>query len=219
MAGFTYVTTLDIAVGALMLFAVLLVWRRELAALVRLLALQGFALALIPISLGAHRGDGTLLAVGAGVLMLRAALLPTIVARVLRGEAHPRETRPLLNTSASLLAVAALAVFSYAVGRPLTRLDPSPATHAAPLAIAAALTGIFMLVTRRRALAHVIGFVMLDNGIAATAFLVTSGVPVIVELGVSLDVLLAVLVLQILSGRMRVKFGGTDLDELRELQG
>jgi hydrogenase-4 component E len=59
---------------------------------------------------------------------------------------------------------------------------------------------------------------MLDNGIAALAFLTTAGVPLIVEFGASLDILLAVLVLQILSGRMRVKFGGTDLDELRELR-
>jgi hydrogenase-4 component E len=59
---------------------------------------------------------------------------------------------------------------------------------------------------------------MLDNGIAAAAFLTTAGVPLIVEFGASIDVLLAVLVLQILTARMRVKFGGTDVDELRELR-
>jgi hydrogenase-4 component E len=80
------------------------------------------------------------------------------------------------------------------------------------------LTGVFMLVTRRRALSQVVGFLMLDNGIAALAFLLTAGVPLIVELGASLDVLLAVLVLQILTGRMRIKFGRTDLDELTELR-
>ena len=58
---------------------------------------------------------------------------------------------------------------------------------------------------------------MLDNGIDAVAFLATAGVPVIVELGVSIDVLFAVLVLGVLAGRMQAKFGGTDLDDLREL--
>jgi hydrogenase-4 component E len=57
----------------------------------------------------------------------------------------------------------------------------------------------------------------MDNAITAIAFLATSGVPLTVELGVSLDVLLAVLVLLVLTNRMRSAFGATDLDELREL--
>ena len=85
------------------------------------------------------------------------------------------------------------------------------------MAIAVVLTGLFILVTRRRALTQVIGFVVLDNGIAALAFLITAGFPLIVELGASIDILLAVLILQVLTGRMRVKFGGTDLDQLRQL--
>ena len=62
-----------------------------------------------------------------------------------------------------------------------------------------------------------VGFLLMDNAITATAFLTAGGVPLVVELGVTLDVLLAVLVLQILTARMRAAFGGTDLDELREL--
>lgn len=213
-----YVTALDIAAGALMLCAVLLVWRRELTALVRLLSMQGLALATIPIALGVHKSDAALFTVGIGVMVLRAVILPGVVTKVLHGERQPRETQPLLNTSASLLAVAALTVLAYAVSRPVVLLDPSPAGHAAPLGLAVVLTGIFMLASRRRALSQVVGFLMLDNGIAACAFLTTAGVPVIVELGASLDVLLAVLVLQILSGRLRVKFGNTDIDELRELR-
>ena len=80
------------------------------------------------------------------------------------------------------------------------------------------LIGFFVLVTRRRALSQVVGFLLLDNGIAATAFLATAGVPLIVELGVSLDLLLVVLVLQVLTARLRATFGDTDLDELRELR-
>ena len=77
--------------------------------------------------------------------------------------------------------------------------------------------GFVTQVTRRRALSQVVGFLLLDNGIAATAFLATAGVPLIVELGVSLDLLLVVLVLQVLTARMRLEFGHSDLDALREL--
>jgi len=58
---------------------------------------------------------------------------------------------------------------------------------------------------------------MLDNGIALVTFLATSGVPLAVELGIAFDVLLAMFILQLLTTRIRTKFGGTDLDQLREL--
>ena len=86
------------------------------------------------------------------------------------------------------------------------------------MGVAVVLLGFFMLVTRRRALSQVIGFLLLDNGITTTAFLATSGVPLVVELGVSLDVLLVVLVLQIVAARMRMAFGSTDLDGLSGLR-
>jgi hydrogenase-4 component E len=96
-------------------------------------------------------------------------------------------------------------------------LHPTPATRALPVGLAVALIGFFVLVTRRHAVSQVVGFLLLDNGITALAFLAASGVPLIVELGVSFDVLLAVLVLHILTTRMRAVFGHTDIDDLREL--
>ena len=72
--------------------------------------------------------------------------------------------------------------------------------------------------SRRHAISQLVGFLMLDNGIAAVAFLIAGGVPLVVELGASLDVLLVVLVLQVLSGRIRAEFGTLDLDDLSELK-
>ena len=80
--------------------------------------------------------------------------------------------------------------------------------------ISAVLIALFVMVTRRHAISQAAGFLMLDNGIAATAFLLTAGVPLIVELGASLDVLFAVIVIGVLTGRLRRAFGGADLDPL-----
>jgi hydrogenase-4 component E len=99
----------------------------------------------------------------------------------------------------------------------LVRLDPSPATRAVPTGLAVVFLGFFALVTRQRALSQVVGFLLLDNGIAATAFLVAGGVPLIVEMGASLDLLFVILVLQVLVARLRRAFGATDLDGLRQL--
>jgi hydrogenase-4 component E len=216
---------LNLACGAFLLAAVVVLWRRELAAIVRLFALQGLALAAIALLLGLHENRWDLLVVAAGIGALRAGLLPYLIRRALAvlvagqggGQGEARETQPLVNVAASLLTAAALTLLAYAVARPLVELDPTPATRALPVGLAVVLIGFFVLVTRRRALAQVVGFLLLDNGITATAFLATSGVPLIVELGVSFDVLLAVLVLQLLTVRVREAFGTTDIDDLREL--
>jgi hydrogenase-4 component E len=83
--------------------------------------------------------------------------------------------------------------------------------------LAVVLIGLLVLVTRRRALSQIVGFLLLDNGITAIAFLAAAGVPLLVELGISFDLLLAVLVLRVLAARMRAAFGISDLDEMREL--
>lgn len=218
MSDTVYAQILNLVCGGLLLSAVLMLWRRELAAIVRLLAVQGVLLAALAALLGAREGSSELYAVAVGVLVLKAFVLPAVLRRVLRDSGEAREAEPLVNTAASLLAAALLTLLAYAVSRPLVALAPSPATQALPVGLAVVFLGFFVLATRRRALSQVVGFLLLDNGIAATAFLATAGVPLIVELGVSLDLLLVVLVLQVLTARMRLKFGRTDLDELRELR-
>lgn len=215
--GSSYASVLDLAAGGVLLCAVLIAWRRELPAIVRILAGQGIALAVIPLAEGIHSGDAALVVVALVVLALRGGILPWLLARALPAEIS-RESTPLVNTTASLLITAALVVLAFAVTRPLVALDSTPATRAVPAAIAVVLTAVFVMISRRQAMSQAVGFLMLDNGIAATAFLVTAGVPLIVELGASLDVLFAVLVLGVLTTRLRRAFGDTDLDQLRELR-
>jgi hydrogenase-4 component E len=214
----TFTVLVDLAAGGLILAAVLIVWRRDLIAIARLLACQGVALAAIPILRGVYDGDGALIGVGAAVLVLRAVVLPWLLARALGAEPQShRESTPLMNTAASLLVTAALTLAAFAATRPLVNLQPAASTNAVPAAMAVVLIALLVMVTRRHALSQAAGFLMLDNGIAATAFLLTAGVPLIVELGASLDVLFAVIVIGVLTARLSRTFGGVDLGALQEL--
>ncbi|MGI5132801.1 hypothetical protein ACQEVB_38800 [Pseudonocardia sp. CA-107938] len=213
-----YVQLLNLATGALLLTAVLVLWRRELSVIIRVFAAQGVALAGLVAVMAVHEGDPELGGVAVGVLVLRAGVLPAVLRRALVGTAaDSREVRPLVNVAASLLAAAVLTLLALAVSQPLVQLAPSPATQAVPIGMAVVLIGFFVLVTRRRAVSQLVGFLLMDNGITAVGFLTTAGIGLVVEVGVAMDVLLAVLVLQVLTGRMRAAFGNTDLDELREL--
>lgn len=218
MTDLNYAGVLDLAPGGLILTAVLIVWRRDLRSIVRLLAAQGVALAAIPMIVGDHTHDWELVAVGVALLVLRGAVLPSLLARALGADDAPREATPLINTTASLLIAAGLTVVALAVSRPVVALDSDAAVSAAPAGLAVVLIALFVMVTRRHAISQAAGFLMLDNGIAATTFLLTAGVPLIVELGASLDVLFALIVLGGLTGRLRRMFGGPDLDRLQRLR-
>ena len=209
----------DFAAGGLVLTAVLIVWRRDLSAIVHLLAWQGLALTAIPALRGIHDRDFALIGVAVAVLVLRVAVLPWLLTRAVGAEvASRREATPLVNTTSSLLITGGLTVAAFAITQPVVDLAPSASTNAVPAAFAVVLIALFVLTTRLHAVSQATGFLMLDNGIAATAFLLTAGVPLIVELGASLDVLFAVIVIGVLTGRLRHTFGDADLDKLRELR-
>ncbi|MGV0714847.1 hypothetical protein ABQE93_05510 [Mycolicibacterium sp. XJ662] len=219
MIDANFITLIGFAAGGLTLAAVLIVWRRDLRAIVRLLAWQGVALAAIPVVRGLHDGEMAMVAVGAAVLVLRAALLPWLLARAVAAEPEAqREATPLVNTATSLLIAGILTVVAFAITRPLIDLAPDPVVDAVPAAFAVILIALFVMATRRHAVSQAAGFLMLDNGITAAAFLLTAGVPLIVELGASLDVLFVVLIIGVLTGRLRRAFGGADLDRLQELR-
>jgi hydrogenase-4 component E len=202
--------------GVELLTAVLLAWRGPDAGPRGLLALQGFALAGLVAVLGLAEGDAVVLAVAAGVALLKGVVLPALVARGGGGAGGARRAR----ASTLLVGSAALVVLAYVVARPLVALVPGPSGQALPVGFALVLVGFALLATGTRSRSQLVGFLVLDNGIATTAFLATGGVPLVVELGVSLDVLLVVLVLQVLGTRVDAAFadgGAADLDQLREL--
>ena len=144
-------------------------------------------------------------------------VIPALLRRVVRRDPGSRETAPLVNVPASLLAAAALIVVAYLASGKITALAPGGAARLAPLGVATVLIGFLVLVTRRKAVSAITGLLLVDNGVALVTFLLTAGVPLLVELGASLDVLLVVVVLRVLATTMRARLGPFDLDQLREL--
>lgn len=217
MSDTRFVQLLDLAAGLVLVCAFVVLWRRGLVAIVRALTVQGVALAGVALLLGLHEHDAEPVVVAALVLVLKGAVLPGVLLRIVRASDETREVEPLVNVPASLIAAAGLTLLAYATTRDVVVLDPSPETKAIPIGVAVVLIGFLVMVTRRKAVTQVVGFLLLDNGIALVAFLATAGVPLVVELGAALDVLLAVLILQVLTTRMRAKFGVMDLDQLQGL--
>ncbi len=204
--------------GLLLVTAILQVWRQSLGASLRVLAVQGAALGGLVAVLGVDHGAPEILLVAVLVLAMKAVAIPWALSRTAAATGAVREQSPLVNPTAALLAATALTVLAYVAGRPIVAVAEGPAANAVPVGLALVLIGFLVLLTRRSALSQLIGFVILDNGIAATAFLTSGGVPFVVELGVTLDLLLVVLILRVLTSRLRSAHGGIDLDQLTELR-
>ncbi len=219
MSGSFYASALEIAVSVVLLAAMVALWRRSVRAIVRSLALQGVGLAAVAVVLAAHFRDPGLLLVAALVLGAKAIAIPLLLTRVVRADPGSRETQPLVNVPASLVAGGALTFLAFVAAKSVTALVPSVAGHLVPVGLASMLVGFFALATRRKAVSQMVGLLLVDNGVALVAFLATSGVPLLVELGASLDILLGVVVLQALAFRLRSRFGTFDLDQLKELHG
>jgi hydrogenase-4 component E len=213
-----FASTLTLAVGAVLVCAVTVLWLSSVRSVVRVVAAQGVALGLVALILGVHLGDAGLIATALVVLALKGVVIPVFLAKAGgEGGALNRERRPLLNVPASLVASAALIVLAFAAARGVAAFVGTTAGTLVPVGVATLLLGFFVLVTRRRPIFQMVGLLLVDNGIALVAFLCTAGVPFLIELGVSLDVLLGVVVLMVLAQRLRSEFGDVDLDELQEL--
>lgn len=212
-----YPQLIGLCTGILLLSSALMVWRHSLLASIRLLSLQGFALAALVAVIGTAEGEAELLLVAALILIIKAFVLPWILTHQSNASVRLIQEAPRLNPIAALLAVTLLTIFSFIVVSRVIELNSSITGHAASIGLAMVLIGCLLLISRRRARSQLIGFLMLDNGIATFASLTSGGVPLVVEFAVSLDVLLVVLILHVFTGRMRTKFGGTGVDQLREL--
>jgi hydrogenase-4 component E len=208
---------LDLGAGLFLLTALGVLWRRQVSALITSLTVQGLALTVIAATLASDHHDPTAITIAVVVGVLKVGLIPTMLWRVHRLVPDARETRPLINVTVSLLAAVGLTLLAYAAATPIVAVAVAPSRHAVPVGVAVVLIGLLLTATRTRAISQIIGVLLVDNGIAAVAFLATGGVPAIVELGVSADLILAVAVLQILSVRLHTGLGVSDLDELREL--
>ena len=201
-----------------LMFGLGLLWRRRSAAHVTALAGQSVALAATAALTAHFTRDAQLYAVAAMIFLLKGVGIPVLLTRMDRRFGAERELRPYVNTATSLLVGGLLVLLAYVVTRPLVAVSRLPTRWGMPLAMGLIFVSLFVMVSRKKALTQVIGFLMLENGIALLAVLGTYGIPLIVEIGVFLDALLGFLVMQIFVYQIHETFESIDVDRLTGLR-
>jgi hydrogenase-4 component E len=216
---------LDVAAFGIVLFGVWLAATRSMDLGTWVLAGQALLLGTATIAVGLSRGSAELVAGGALTVALRAAILPFVIRQLLHASSVRHERQPYLGRRAST-AIAIAIVFIAAIvvngSANLPAGAPVPATasaRAVPAAIAEVLTGLLLIATRRKSLSMVIGMLVFENGITFAALALTAGMPLVVELGASFDLLVVMVVVQIHARRMLTTMGTLSTDRLRSLRG
>jgi len=206
--------------AALMLVVqLLIIAQRMLLTTIRLFAVQSFFLAGIAAVVAFFHNAGEGYVVAVLTLIGKVIFLPWLLDRQVRRIQIVQELEPLLNPTASMLVCGGLTLLGYSVARPFTSLERL-GNNTLAVAITLVLTGFFLMISRRKALTQVLALLTVENGVMLAAVALTSyGMPLVVELGVFFDVLVAVMVLGILVYRIRDTFASMDTSKLSQLKG
>jgi hydrogenase-4 component E len=184
----------------------------------RMVAVQAVLLGLFPLL---HQwGDLTAEVVIVAVVStaLKAVVMPAMIARAMRAAEARREVEPFVGFSVSLLAGIALLASSVALGARLELPGGDAAPFLVPAALFTLLVGLFVVVSRRKAVSQVIGYLAMENGITAFGLATAVRAPLLVELGVLLDAFVAVFVMGIAILHIRREFDHIDTDRLTMLK-
>jgi hydrogenase-4 component E len=219
------ITQLSLFDQAVLLFAALVLFtsfvmlaQARIVPLIHIFAWQGVLLA-VTTALVAYVTQHPHLYISAGLtLVLKAMLIPWILHRLaVRLNIH-RDIETLRYPSLTLLAGAALVVFSYYVALPIVHLATTTTRNAIAISIAVVLLGMLLMIARKKAIAQVIGFMSIENGLFFAAVVSTYGMPMVVELGIAFDVLVAAVLFGVFFFQMRASIDSLDVDRLNRLR-
>jgi len=206
--------------AGMLVVQLLMVVQRMLLTNIRLFALQSLMLAGIAVIIAFSHANATHVYWVAGLTLVgKVFVLPWLLSRQVRRIQMEHEIAPLLNASASMLLCGAFTLLGYIVARPFTSLARL-GNNTLGVAVTLLLTGFFLMVNRRKALTQVLALLTVENGVMLAAVaLTTYGMPLVVELGIFFDLMVAVMVLGLLVYRIRETFSSMDVSKLSQLKG
>ena len=148
---------------------------------------------------------------------LKALLIPWILHRLIIRLGIQSEVESLVGPARVLLAGASLVVFSYWVALPIVQISTLITRNTIAVSMAIVLLGMLMIITRSKAVSQVVGFMAMENGLFFAAVVSTYGMPMVVELGIAFDVLVAVILFGVFFFQIRASIDSLDIDRLNRL--
>jgi hydrogenase-4 component E len=210
---------LILSAAGMLVSVYLMVGQRALFTAIRLYGAQSLLLSVVAATIAFSDERPDLYVTAALTLGLKAILIPWFLMRMIDRIGIHREIEGFLNVPASLLVSLALTVIGYRVSTGFPESARGVSHHLIGVALSMLLIGLFLMVTRKKAITQILALLTVENAVFLVAVGVTSGMPLVVELGMSFDVMLAVLILGILVHRIVDRFESMDVSQLSKLKG
>ena len=213
-----YAQLINLLAAILLLLSFAMLAQRRVLTLIDLFAAQGLALATSTMIV-AYATNQPHLYFSAGLtLLLKVILLPWLLYRLIRKLDVKWDVEQLINIPTTMLVGIVLVVFAFNLAVPISQLASTVTRATLGIAMACVMLSFLMMITRRKAIPQVIGFLSMENGLFFAATSATYGMPMVVELGIALDVLVGMLILGVFFFQIREQFDSLDLKHLEKLK-
>jgi hydrogenase-4 component E len=213
-----YAQLINLGAAILLLLGFAMLSQRRVRTLIDLYAAQGFTLACGTAVVAYGTNQPHLYASTALTLVLKVVLLPWLLHRLIRKLDVRWDVEGLINIPTTMLIGIVLVVFAFNLAVPISELASTVTRSTLGIAMATVLLSFLMMITRSKALPQVIGFLSMENGLFFAATSATYGMPMVVELGIALDVLVGMLILGVFFFQIREQFDSLDLKHLETLR-
>ena len=202
----------------LLLLAFAMLSQRRILTLIRLFAWQGAALALSTAIVAHSTGQTHLYYSAALTLLLKVIMIPWVLHRLIDRLQVRWDVETLINIPATMLIGIGLVIFAFALAAPISQMASALTRTTLGIAMASILLSFLMMIVRKKAVPQVIGFLAMENGLFFAATSATYGMPLVVELGVALDVLVGTFIFGIFFFHIREQFDSLDIRHMEKLK-
>ena len=192
--------------------------QRRIYGLLHIFAWQGLFLSVSTAVVGYSAGLHHLYISAILTLTLKVFVLPYILYTLIHKLKIHKEVEDLVNIPTTMLIGIALVIFSYYLTSPIRELSTFVTRSTLAVALATVMLGLLMMITRKKAVTQIVGFLSLENGLFFVATSATYGMPLVVELGVALDILIAAFIFGIFFFHISTTFDSLDLKEMEKLK-
>jgi hydrogenase-4 component E len=208
----------NLLAAVLLLLAFAMLSQRRILSLINLFAAQGLVLFLATALVASITGQPHLYWSAGLTLLLKVLLLPWILHRLIRRLNVKWDVETLLNIPTTMLVGIVLVILAFNLAAPISQLAGTVTRSTLGIAMASVLLSFLMMITRSKAVPQVVGFLSMENGLFFAATAAVYGMPMVVELGVALDVLVASLILGVFLFQIRERFDSVDTRHLEKLK-
>jgi hydrogenase-4 component E len=208
----------NVLAAFLLLLAFAMLSQRRVLTLIKLLAWQGAALAASTAIVAWSTGQTHLYYSAVLTVLLKVILIPWVLHRLIDRLSVRWDIETLINIPTTMLIGIGLVIFAFALATPISQMATTLTRSTLGIALASVLLSFLMMIVRQKAVPQVIGFLAMENGLFFAATSATYGMPLVVELGVALDVLVGTFIFGIFFFHIRERFDSLDIRHMEKLK-